>query len=151
MKSILFMALAAILAFSCVAGSPEPANTIATPSATAAPAAAATTAAAVTMKSPRYIGYSDLSTLLAAPDSKALLLDVRAKDEYDAGHISGAVLMPYDAIKATFTEADKNRPIVVYCRSGRRSAIAAETLVAMGYTDVSDFGGIDNWKGSLER
>ncbi len=59
--------------------------------------------------------------------------------------------MPYDAIQAQFVEPDKDRPIVVYCRSGRRSAIAAETLTAMGFTDVSDFGGIDNWKGSLER
>ncbi len=144
MKSVFVIFLAAVLAISCVAGTPEQA----VPS---VPAAAPADVSVVAVKSPRPIGYADLSARLAAPDSKALLLDVRAKNEYDAGHIAGSVLMPYDAIKATFNEADKNQPIVVYCRSGRRSAIAAETLVAMGYTDVSDFGAIDNWKGSLER
>jgi len=151
MKIIPLLLVVFALAFSCVAGSPQPANTIAPPSATVAPAAAATTATAVTIKSPRPIGYSDLSALLAAPGSNALLLDVRTKEEYDSGHIAGSVLMPFDAIKVSFVEADRNRPIVVYCRSGRRSSIAAETLAEMGYTDVSDFGGIDNWKGSLER
>jgi len=143
-QSVLVIVLTAVLAVSCVAGTPEQA----VPS---APAPASTEVSASAVKSPRPIGYADLSALLTAPDSKALLLDVRTKEEFDAGHIAGSVLMPYDAIKATFAETDKNRPIVVYCRSGRRSEIAAETLTAMGFTDVSDFGGIDNWKGKLAR
>lgn len=156
MKSIPVMLIVAALACSCAARTPEPAvpsspAPAATASVAAAPAATVAISPAAAVKSPRPIGYADLSALLAAPGSSLLLLDVRAKDEFEAGHISGSALMPYDAIKATFVEPDRNRPIVVYCRSGRRSAIAAETLVAMGYTDVSDFGGIDNWKGSLER
>jgi rhodanese-related sulfurtransferase len=90
----------------------------------------------------------------------ALIVDVRTPQEYAAGHIPGAALFPYDEIEgkaaafASLVGADKggkDRPIVVYCRSGRRSAIAAGTLAALGYRNVTDFGGIDKWKGPLER
>lgn len=101
--------------------------------------------------SPRPIGYAALKAALEAPGSTVLLLDVRTMEEYAAGHLPGAVLAPYDAIRSSFSEPDRKRPIVVYCRSGRRSAVAAETLASMGYTDVSDFGAVDNWKGPLKR
>ncbi len=100
---------------------------------------------------PATMSYAQLSSLLASPDSPVLLLDVRTAEEYAAGHIPGAVLAPYDALAATFTEADKNRPIVLYCRSGNRSGIAMRTLRSMGYANLSDFGGIPNWKGGLEQ
>ena len=87
--------------------------------------------------------------LLADKDASVLLLDVRTAEEYAAGHIPGASLFPYDELAAKFREADKARPIVVYCRSGRRSAIARETLTAMGYTNVSDFGAYTKWSGKL--
>jgi len=143
MKAMMIVLMSVFLSVSCVAGDPEKSATSIQSSTVSAPAA--------TLKSPRPIGYAALSALIAAPDSRMLLLDVRTKEEFDAGHIAGSVLMPYDAIKATFAETDRNRPIVVYCRSGRRSEIAAETLAAMGFTDVSDFGAIDNWKGNLAR
>jgi phage shock protein E len=98
-------------------------------------------------RSPPLIGYADLVKLLSSEPRSVLLLDVRTADEYRGGHIRGAVLAPYDALASTFSEPDKDRPIVVYCRSGRRSAIAKETLESMGYRDVSDFGGMGNWKG----
>jgi rhodanese-related sulfurtransferase len=98
---------------------------------------------------PPKIGFAELSSLLASPQSSLLLLDVRTADEFAAGHIKGAVLAPYDELAATFAEKDRDRPIVVYCRSGRRSAIAKATLESMGYRNVSDFGGINNWKGPL--
>ena len=76
-----------------------------------------------------------------------ILLDVRTKEEFDAGHIAGAVLLPNETIVDTPPEAlpDKDAEILIYCRSGNRSAQAANKLVAMGYTNVYDFGGIIDW------
>lgn len=76
-----------------------------------------------------------------------ILLDVREQKEYEAGHIEGAVLIPYGSIGELAENAlpDRDRTILVYCRSGRRSAIAAEELAKLGYTDVRDFGGIIDW------
>jgi phage shock protein E len=106
-------------------------------------------ASAAQPRLPPRIGYADLAKLLSSEPRPLLLLDVRTADEYKDGHIGGAVLAPYDALASTFSEPDKDRPIVVYCRSGRRSAIAKETLEAMGYRNVSDFGGMGNWKGPV--
>jgi rhodanese-related sulfurtransferase len=100
-------------------------------------------------KLPPKIDYAGLRALLDRPNSGLLLLDVRTAEEYRAGHIRGAALAPYDELPASFSEKDRNRPIVVYCRSGRRSAIAKASLEKMGYTQVSDFGAIDAWKGPL--
>lgn len=121
-----------LLAFSCIGGAQE-----AKPTPTAL--------------SPRPISYERLKSALDAPGAKPLLLDVRTKAEFDQGHIPGSLLMPYDSIQVDFKEADKSRPIVVYCRSGNRSSTAARTLVSMGYTDVSDFGAVHQWRGTLER
>lgn len=76
-----------------------------------------------------------------------VLLDVREQDEFAEGHIEGAILIPYGSIdtRAESELPDKEQTILVYCRSGRRSAIAAEALVSLGYTDVRDFGGILDW------
>jgi len=76
-----------------------------------------------------------------------ILLDVRTADEFSAQHIPGAVLLPVDEIAAR-AEAelpDKAALILVYCRSGVRSANAARELVSMGYLNVFDFGGIVDW------
>ena len=76
-----------------------------------------------------------------------IILDVREQDEYDAGHIPGAILIPYTQIeeKAEDVLTDKDQLILVYCRSGRRSKIAAEALVELGYTNIKEFGGIIDW------
>ena len=76
-----------------------------------------------------------------------IILDVREQDEYDAGHIPGAILIPYTQIaeKAEEVLTDKNQLILVYCRSGRRSKIAAEALLELGYTNIKEFGGIIDW------
>ena len=105
-------------------------------------------AQAAPAKLPSKIAYGDLVRLLASKEAP-LLLDVRTAEEYSAGHIPGAVLAPYDRLEADFKEVDKGRPIVLYCRSGRRSAIARQTLLAMGYSNLADFGGISNWQGKL--
>ncbi|TFG82788.1 MAG: rhodanese-like domain-containing protein [Spirochaetales bacterium] len=99
---------------------------------------------------PAAISYPDLARLLAEESSGLLLLDVRTQEEFLAGHIPGAILAPYDALISSFKEMDTARPIVVYCQSGRRSGLAKSTLTSMGYTNVSDFGGIPNWKAGLE-
>ena len=76
-----------------------------------------------------------------------IILDVREQYEYDAGHIPGAILIPYTQIaeKAEGILTDKSQLILVYCRSGRRSKIAAEALAELGYTNIKEFGGIIDW------
>ena len=76
-----------------------------------------------------------------------IILDTRTQEEYDEGHIPGAILIPYDEIteKEEGILTDKDQLILVYCRSGRRSKIAAEALEKMGYTNIKEFGGIIDW------
>ena len=81
-----------------------------------------------------------------------IIHDVREQDEYDAGHIPGAILIPYTQMgeKANDMLPDKDQLILVYCRSGRRSKIAAEALVQLGYTNIKEFGGILDWPYEVE-
>ena len=81
-------------------------------------------------------------------ESGYIILDVREQYEYDEGHIPGAILIPYGEIadRAEKELPDKDQLILVYCRSGRRSKIAAEELVKLGYTNVKEFGGIIDWE-----
>ena len=81
-----------------------------------------------------------------------ILLDVREQEEYDAGHIPGAILIPYTQIEQKAEEMlpHKDKQILVYCRSGRRSKIATESLAKLGYTNVKEFGGINDWPYEVE-
>ena len=81
------------------------------------------------------------------------VLDTREQNEYDEGHIPGAILIPYTEIenKAIEMIPDKDKLILVYCRSGRRSKIAAEALSKLGYTNVKEFGGIIDWPYEIEK
>lgn len=81
-------------------------------------------------------------------ESGYIIIDARTQEEYDQGHIPGAILIPeYEiADRAEKELHDKNQLILVYCRSGRRSKIAAEELVKLGYTNVKEFGGIIEWE-----
>ena len=76
-----------------------------------------------------------------------IILDTRTQEEYDESHIPGAILIPYDEVteRVEGVLTDKDQLILVYCRSGRRSKIAAEALVKLGYTNIKEFGGIINW------
>lgn len=79
-------------------------------------------------------------------NTDAILLDVRTQEEYDGGHIPGAVCFPNEDIQPELPlPFEKDAEILVYCRSGRRSAQAAGKLAEMGYTNVADFGGIQDW------
>ena len=82
-----------------------------------------------------------------------IVLDVREQDEYDSGHIPGAILISYTEIenKAEELLPDKDKQLLVYCRSGRRSKIAAESLIKLGYTNVKEFGGIIDWPYEVEK
>jgi rhodanese-related sulfurtransferase len=82
-----------------------------------------------------------------------IILDTREQDEFDEGHIPGAILIPYTEIenKAIELIPDKDKLILVYCRSGRRSKIAAEALSKLGYTNVKEFGGIIDWPYEVEK
>ena len=81
-------------------------------------------------------------------ESGYIIIDARTQEEYDQGHIPGAILIPeYEiADRAENELPDKDQLILVYCRSGRRSKIAAEELVKLGYTNVKEFGGIIDWE-----
>ena len=81
-----------------------------------------------------------------------IILDVRTQEEYDQGHIPGAIVISHEEIaeKAEKVLTDKDQLILVYCRSGRRSKLAAEALVELGYTNIKEFGGIINWPYEIE-
>ena len=86
-------------------------------------------------------------------ESGYIIIDVRTQEEYAQGHIPGAILIPeYEiADRAEKELLDKNQLILVYCRSGRRSKIAAEELAKLGYTNVKEFGGIIDWEYETEK
>ena len=93
-----------------------------------------------------------LQAKLAAQED-FILLDVRTQEEFAQGHLPKALLLPYDEIENGVDQLlpRKEQEIVVYCRSGRRSAIAVEALQKLGYQQVEDFGGISRWQGQLEK
>ena len=77
-----------------------------------------------------------------------IILDVREQDEYDSGHIPGAVLLPVGSIdEDTAAEVipEKDSTVLVYCRSGNRSKTASSALAELGYTNIYEFGGINTW------
>ena len=84
-------------------------------------------------------------------DDGHVVVDVRRQDEYDEGHIPGAILVPNESIETGRPEAlpDLNQIILIYCRSGRRSKEAAQKLFDMGYANIYEFGGIIDWTGEI--
>jgi len=86
-------------------------------------------------------------------DDGHVIVDVRTQEEYDEGHIPGAICIPNEEITDTKPELlpDVDQVILIYCRSGRRSKEAAEKLFNMGYTHIYEFGGIIDWTGEIEK
>ena len=84
-------------------------------------------------------------------DDGHVVVDVRRQDEYDAGHIPGAILIPNESINKDQPEElpDLDQIILVYCRSGNRSKQAAQKLFDMGYRNIYEFGGITDWTGEI--
>ena len=86
-------------------------------------------------------------------ESDYIIVDAREQSEYDEGHIKGAIVIPYTEIEQKAEELlpNKTQLILVYCRSGRRSKIAAQSLANMGYKNVKEFGGIIDWQYEIEK
>jgi phage shock protein E len=82
-----------------------------------------------------------------------IILDVRTEPEYLAGHIKDALLLPDSEIKLQAEKIlpDKNKKILIYCRSGRRSELATRELIGLGYKEVYDFGGIIDWPYEIKK
>ena len=84
-------------------------------------------------------------------ENNAVLLDVRTPEEHKSGYLEGAVLLPLAELESKISSkvADKNTPVYIYCRSGRRAGTAVETLKAMGYTDLHNLGGLNDAREKL--
>ena len=97
------------------------------------------------------LSYSNISPLeakeLLDKNDKIVLLDVRTEEEYETAHIPSSNLLPLSELETKVEKEipNKEKQIIVYCRSGRRSAIAAERLTDLGYVNVYDLGGIIDW------
>lgn len=85
---------------------------------------------------------------------EVIILDVREQDEFDAGYIPGAVLLPVGTISSETAAAvipELDSVVLVYCRSGNRSKTASSALAELGYTNVYEFGGISTWSYEVEK
>lgn len=94
---------------------------------------------------PRGISANDAKAMI--DQGAATLVDVRTPQEYAQGHIPGALSLPLDRLSAMAQKKlpDKDKPVIVYCLSGRRSAQAVMILTQMGYKDIRNLGGITGW------
>ena len=112
------------------------------------------------MSLPEFLRRRDINdgveTCRATPG--AVLLDVRDRSEYAEGHIAGARSLPFDTVSAQTAAVlipTKETPVLVYCLTGYHAAIEQRELSDLGYTDVHDFGGIEDWPyetvGAVER
>ncbi len=95
----------------------------------------------------------DEAIRMMAEEENYVILDVRRADEFAAGHIPGAIHVANESIgTAEIPELpDKDQLILVYCRSGNRSKQASQKLVDLGYTNIVEFGGINDWPGEIEK
>lgn len=103
-----------------------------------------------TQKTYRQIRMEEAQEMMEEEEDY-LIVDVRTEAEYKAGHIPGAICIANETIgtEEIAELPDKDQKILVYCRSGNRSKQAAEKLVGLGYTNVIEFGGINEWDGEI--
>lgn len=141
MKKIIVFATSVLLAMGLLVACGPPAADSAAKDTTASSSTAASQIAEY-----RKISAEQAKEMMDAnPD--AIILDVRTQQEFDEKHIEGALLLPDFELeeKAAAILQNKDDLILIYCRSGNRSRTAANTLLALGYTNVYDFGGIIDW------
>lgn len=113
----------------------------------AAPVVESAAPAAVAMADrPQLLSPQEYDAQFARTGAGHLLVDVRTAEEFASGHIAGAVNIPVQELGSRLAEIGKDRPVVVYCRSGSRSAQAASILDDAGYSGVYDLGGIVDWQ-----
>ena len=91
------------------------------------------------------ISPADYQSQFVASSTSHLLIDVRTAEEFASGHIRGSVNIPVESLQSRLNEVPANQPIVVYCRSGNRSALASDILKQAGYSSIYDLGGIIDW------
>ena len=147
-KSIMATFLAAVLALTLLCGCSAKTDTAAVTEATT------DTQTQTQSESGTYKQVSaEEAAELMKTEKDFIILDVRRQDEYDSGHIPGAICVPNETIgTADIPELpDKSQLILVYCRSGRRSKEASQKLADMGYTNITEFGGIIDWKGEVVK
>ncbi len=115
-----------------------------------APAPAGSPAAGAVTPDPKP-GRVDGTTARALAAAGARVVDVRTPQEFASGHVPGAINIPYDELPGRAAEIGPPATrVVLYCRSGRRSGIAAEALEKAGYTNVYDLQAVSAWPGGLE-
>ena len=139
MKKLVPLLLAAVLLLAaCAPAAGSAAASVSTTASTSATSSNAATYKTITPEEAQQM-------LQDQPD--AILLDVRTQEEYDTQHIEGATLLTDSDIASRAADVlpDKDAVILVYCRSGRRSAASSQQLAELGYTNVYDFGGIIDW------
>lgn len=140
--------LTALMLSGCSAGSKEEKSD----SVKGSPTAAVTEAQTANSIPSGYRQISqDEARRIMETESGYIILDVRTPEEYAGGHIPGAICISHDAIPTDEIPElpDKDQLILIYCRSGRRSKLAAEQLVGQGYTNIAEFGGINTWTGEI--
>ena len=102
---------------------------------------------------PRYkhIGMDEAAKMMKA-DKNVVIVDVRTQEEYDKKHVLGAICVPIEDIRAGKLDKlpDKNKTLLLYCWTGRRSEDSAAILAKQGYKNVYEFGGLVDWTGDVE-
>jgi len=100
-----------------------------------------------TSEKAKYVDVSIQQAKEMIDRGEVFILDVRTQEEYNEGHISGSTLIPVQELEARLNELPRNKKILVYCRSGNRSATASEILIKNGFTQIFNMkGGITEWK-----
>lgn len=96
------------------------------------------------------ISQEEARTMMESEDGH-IVVDVRRQDEYDSGHIPGAVCIPNESIGEVPPAelSDPDQVVLIYCRTGRRSKEAAQKLADLGYSNIYEFGGIVDWTGEI--
>ena len=98
-----------------------------------------------------FLKSSDINAMVAGKADDTILVDVREQDEFTAGHIPGAVNIPLSGLDKTELPWDQTSSIYVYCLAGTRSSRAVRYLQSRGYTNVTNIGGINAWRGEVEK
>lgn len=100
----------------------------------------------------QYVSMDDIVQIMEKNENY-IILDVRTIEEFNEGHIPNAICIPNETIDNNIVNKlpNKNQLILIYCRSGNRSKQAAGKLEKLGYTNLIEFGGINNWNGEIEK
>ncbi len=106
---------------------------------------AASSSAGVSTSTVQLISPANYRSQFVSSNTTHLLLDVRTPEEFNSGHIAGAVNINVEELAGRLNEVPQDRPIVLYCRTGNRSAQAGQILATAGYTGIYDLGGIVTW------